>query len=331
MKRSELPLLLPGAVLLLAAAAYALLFFTSRAEEVPTAVCTAALWQDTLPLEGVVRRGETLIAAPEGRLVPLVSEGTRVAAGEPVALVSEDGAAYFRAALLLRVRAELASDTLPGSGGQALRSLSGSLARRDFSALGAALPEARRALGYAATGGNALRQEEEALVSAGAETAIVRAPCAGYFSAGADGAMTIVSDSGWTFTAPLNEKTAARLPDGGSAVLLLPDETRVTAAVRRTDTGEAVFSCGTHLGSVLSLNECTLTVLLAECRGFSVPELAVMQGEDGDVVCRVSGPVREYVPVTVLARRGGAALVASPMLRGGSTVLLFPAAETATS
>ena len=206
------------------------------------------------------------------------------------------------------------------------------LARRDFSALGAALPEARRSLGYAATGGNALRQEEEALLSSGAEETLVRAPRAGYFSAhGADGAMTVVSGSGWTFSAPLNEKTAARLPDGGSAVLLLPDETRVTAAVRITDAGEAVFSCGTHLESVLSLNECTLAVLLAEWEGYSVPESAILPGEDGETVCRVSGPVREYVPVTVLARRGGTALIASPMLRGGMSVLLFPAADSAPS
>lgn len=143
--------------------------------------------------------------------------------------------------------------------------------------------------------------------------------------------MTVVSGSGWTFTAPLNEKTAARLPGGGSAVLLLPDETRVTAAVRITDAGEAVFSCGTHLESVLSLNECTLTVLLAEWQGYSVPESAILPGEDGETVCRVSGPVREYVPVTVLARRGGAALIASPMLRGGMSVLLFPAADSAPS
>ena len=318
----------PGIVLLLAAAAYALLFFTSRAEEEPTAVCTAALWQDTLSLEGVVSHGETPVPAPEGAVYPLVPDGERVAAGTPVALAGETGAELFRASLLLRVRAELVSDTLPAPGGQALRSLSGLLARRDFSALGAALPEARRALGYAATGGNALRQEEEALVAAGAETAIVRAPCAGYFSVGADGAMTVVSGD-WTFTAPLNEKTAARLPDGGSAVLLLPDETRVTAAVRRTDEGEAVFSCGTHLGRVLSLNECTLTVLLAEWEGYSVPESAILPGEDGEIVCRVSGPVREYVPVTVLARLGGAALITSPMLRSGSTVLLFPAADAA--
>ena len=268
MKRSELPLLFPGIVLLLAAAAYALLFFTSRAEDVPSAVCTAALWQDTLSLKGVVSRGETPVSAPEGAVYPLAPDGERVAAGAPVALAGETGAELFRAALLLRVRAELASDTLPVPGGQALRSLSEALARRDFSALGAALPEARRSLGYAATGGNALRQEEEALLSSGAEETLVRAPRAGYFSAhGADGAMTVVSGSGWTFTAPLNEKTAARLPDGGSAVLLLPDETRVTAAVCITDAGEAVFSCGTHLESVLSLNECTLAVLLAEWQG----------------------------------------------------------------
>ena len=322
MKRSELPLLFPGIVLLLAAAAYALLFFTSRAEDVPSAVCTAALWQDTLSLKGVVSRGETPVSAPEGAVYPLVPDGERVAAGAPVALAGETGAELFRAALLLRVRAELASDTLPVPGGQALRSLSEALARRDFSALGAALPEARRSLGYAATGGNALRQEEEALLSSGAEETLVRAPRAGYFSAhGADGAMTVVSGSGWTFTAPLNEKTAARLPD----------ETRVTAAVRITDAGEAVFSCGTHLESVLSLNECTLAVLLAEWQGYSVPESAILPGEDGETVCRVSGPVREYVPVTVLARRGGAALIASPMLRGGMSVLLFPAADSAPS
>lgn len=332
MKRSELPLLLPGIVLLLAAAAYALLFFTARAEDVPAAVCTAALWQDTLPLEGVVSRGETPVPAPEGAVYPLVPDGERVAAGTPVALAGETGAELFRASLLLRVRAELAADTLPVPGGQALRSLSEALARRDFSALGAALPEARRSLGYAATGGNALRQEVEALVAAGAEEALVRAPRAGYFSAhGTDGAMTVASGSGWTFTAPLNEKTAARLAGSASAVLLLPDETRVTAAVRITDAGEAVFSCGTHLGSVLSLNECTLTVLLAEWEGYSVPESAILPGEDGDIVCRVSGPVREYVPVTVLARRGGEALIISPMLRGGSTVLLFPAADAAPS
>ena len=328
MKRSELPLLLPGIVLLLAAAAYALLFFTERAEETPTAVCTAALWQDTLPLEGAVRREETILIAPEGRLVPLASEGERVAAGEPVALVSGDGAAYFRASLLLRVRAELSSGTLSAPRGQAVRALSAALARRDFSALGVALPEARHALGYAATNGNALRQEEESLVSSGAEEAIIRAPCAGYFTAAADGTMSITS-GGWSFTAPLNEKTAARLPGDDRAELLLPDGTRVTAALRLTDGGEAVFSCETHLESVLSLDKCALTVLLAEWQGFSVPESAVTSGEDGDGVYRVSGPVREYVPVTVLARRNGFALIASPMLRGGMTVLLFPAAEAA--
>ena len=130
MKRSELPLLFPGIVLLLAAAAYALLFFTSRAEDVPSAVCTAALWQDTLSLKGVVSRGETPVSAPEGAVYPLVPDGERVAAGAPVALAGETGAELFRAALLLRVRAELASDTLPVPGGQALRSLSEALARR---------------------------------------------------------------------------------------------------------------------------------------------------------------------------------------------------------
>ena len=328
MKRSELPLLLPGIVLLLAAAAYALLFFTERAEETPTAVCTAALWQDTLPLEGAVRREETILIAPEGRLVPLASEGERVAAGEPVALVSGDGAAYFRASLLLRVRAELSPGALSLPGGQAARALSAALARRDFSALGVALPEARRALGYAATNGNALRQEAESLVSSGAEEAIIRAPCAGYFTAAADGTMSITS-GGWSFTAPLNEKTAARLPGDDRAELLLPDGTRVTAALRLTDGGKAVFSCDTHLESVLTLGECTLTVLLAKWQGFSVPESAITSGEDGDGVYRVSGPVREYVPVTVLARRDGLVLVASPMLRSGMTVLLFPAAEAA--
>ena len=99
MKRSELPLLFPGIVLLLAAAAYALLFFTSRAEDVPSAVCTAALWQDTLSLKGVVSRGETPVSAPEGAVYPLVPDGERVAAGAPVALAGETGAELFRAAL----------------------------------------------------------------------------------------------------------------------------------------------------------------------------------------------------------------------------------------
>ena len=160
------------------------------------------------------------------------------------------------------------------------------------------------------------------------QEAIIRAPCAGYFTAAADGTMSITS-GGWSFTAPLNEKTAARLPGDDRAELLLPDGTRVTAALRLTDDGEAIFSCDTHLESVLTLGECTLTVLLAKWQGFSVPGSAVTSGEDGDGVYRVSGPVREYVPVTVLARRNGFALVASPMLRGGMTVLLFPAAEAA--
>lgn len=98
MKRSELPLLFPGVVLLLAAAAYALLFFTSRAEDVPSAVCTAALWQDTLSLKGVVSRGETPVSAPEGAVYPLVPDGERVAAGAPVALAGETGAELFRGA-----------------------------------------------------------------------------------------------------------------------------------------------------------------------------------------------------------------------------------------
>lgn len=132
MKRSELPLLFPGIVLLLAAAAYALLFFTSRAEDVPSAVCTAALWQDTLSLKGVVSRSETPVSAPEGAVYPLVPDGERVAAGAPVALAGETGAELFRAALLLRVRVELASDMLPVPGGQALRSLSEALAGGTF-------------------------------------------------------------------------------------------------------------------------------------------------------------------------------------------------------
>ena len=43
---------------------------------------------------------------------------------------------------------------------------------------------------------------------------LVRAQRAGYFSAhGADGTMTVVSGSGWTFSAPLNEKAPAATID----------------------------------------------------------------------------------------------------------------------
>ena len=71
MKRAELPLLFVGAVLLLAAAAYALLFFTARAERAETAVCTAERWQDTLALPGAVTRAETPVPVPAGAVRPL--------------------------------------------------------------------------------------------------------------------------------------------------------------------------------------------------------------------------------------------------------------------
>ena len=330
MKRSALPLFFALAVPLLAAAAYALLFFTQRAEKPPTAVCTAAVWQETLPLSGKIVREEVSVAVPEGTVYLLAAPGERVGAGRPLALVCETGEEYFRAALLLRVRAERSADEVPAPDETVLCELSAALTRRDFAALSARMAEASRSLGLSGADEETLRREESDLIFAGAESSVIVSPCAGLFAVSADGAMRIAGN-GWTFTAPLNEKTAARLPDGGSAVLLLPDETRVTAAVRITDAGEAVFSCGTHLESVLSLNECTLTVLLAEWQGYSVPESAILPGEDGETVCRVSGPVREYVPVTVLARRGGAALIASPMLRGGMSVLLFPAADSAPS
>lgn len=330
-KRSELPLFLSGAVLLLAAAAYTLLFFTARAEEAPTAVCSAAVWQDTLSLCGTVRREETPVAVPEGRVYPLVPSGRRVAAGEPVALVCGDGEAYFRAALLLRVRSELSSGADAVSEDAAVHALSLSLARREFSAFGTVLPAVRRSLGYTATNGNALRREEESLVLTGAEESIVRAPCAGFFSLAAESGTGGIASGGWSFTAPLDAAAAARLPDG-TAELLLPDGTHVTAEVRRSDEGtSAVFSCDTHLDSVFSLGECTLTVLLAEWQGFSLPSAALAQGAESEIVCRVSGSVREYVPVTVLARRGENVLVSSPQLRSGMTVLLFPAEDAASS
>ena len=67
-----------------------------------------------------------------------------------------------------------------------------------------------------------------------------------------------------------------------------------------------------------------------EERDFPIENLYVMSSyRSAGKTVKFKG--QEYVPVTVLARRGGAALIASPMLRGGMSVLLFPAADSAPS
>ena len=323
MRRSELPLFLALGAVLLAAAAYALVYFTARAEQPPTAVCTGETWQETLPLTGRVSRDEILLTVPGGTVYPLAAPGERIRGGEAAAFAADSGEAYFRAALLLRIRGELAALDAPAPDASAVRDLSLALARRDFSALRAALPLSRRALGRAATNGNALRQEVSELVLAGAEDGIVRAPCAGLLAVSeADGTLRVMSGSCWRFTAPLPDGYETAFPDG-TAELLLPDGARAAAEVC-VHGGTAVFTCRAHPESILSPEECTLTVLFEEITGLCVPEEALSQSEDGFTVCRVSGPLRETVPVTVLARRNGAALVTGGSLREGSAVLLGP-------
>ena len=59
--------------------------------------------------------------------------------------------------------------------------------------------------------------------------------------------------------------------------------------------------------------------------GLVVPEPALAKDETGGYyVCRTAGTLREYVSVSVLARRDGLALVTAEGLRDGSRVLLFP-------
>ena len=321
MRRSELPLFLALGAVLLAAAAYALVYFTARAEQPPTAVCVRDTWQEALPLTGRVSRDEVILAVPDGTVYPLAAPGERIRGGEAAAIAASSGEAYFRAALLLRVRGELAVPDAPAPDASAVRSLTLALARRDFSALAAALPLSRRALGRAATNGNALRQEVSELALAGAEDGIVRAPCAGLLGvSAADGTLRVMSGSRWRFTAALPAGYEAAFPDG-TAELLLPDGARAAAEVHVRG-GTAVFTCRSHPESVLSPEECTLTVLFEEISGLCVPESALSQSADGFTVCRVSGPLRETVPVTVLARRNGAALVTGDSLREGSAVLL---------
>lgn len=327
MKRSALPLFFALAVPLLAAAAYALLFFTQRAEEPPTAVCTAAVWQETLPLSGKIVREEVSVAVPEGTVYLLAAPGERVGAGRPLALVCETGEEYFRAALLLRVRAERSADEVPAPDETVLCELSAALTRRDFAALSARMAEASRSLGLSGADEETLCREESDLIFAGAESAVIVSPCAGLFAVSADGAMRIAGN-GWKFAAPLTPEGTARLA-GGLEGLSLPDGTLTAAALAVADGGDgaftAVFSCDTHAASVLSLEECTLTVRLGAQEGLVVPEPALEKDETGGYyVCRTAGTLREYVSVSVLARRDGLALVTAEGLRDGSRVLLFP-------
>lgn len=328
MKRSALPLFFALAAALLAAAAYILLYFTQRAEEPPTAVCAAAVWRETLPLAGRVVREEVSVAVPEGTVYPLAAPGERIGAGRPLALVCETGEEYFRAALLLRVRAELSAKEFPAPDETALRDLSAALTRRDFSALGKRAADAARSLSLPGADEETLRREESDLVLAGAESAVIVSPRAGLFAVSPGGAMRIAG-SGWTFTAPLTPEGAKLLSGGAPEGLLLPDGTLAAAALTVTDGGDggftAVFSCDTHASSVLSLEECTLTALLGTKKGLALPESALAKDAAGGYyVCRTAGALREYVSVSVLARRDGLALVTADGLRGGSRVLLSP-------
>lgn len=357
MKRADISLLLAGAVLLLAAAAYVLLFFTARAEAPVSAVCTAETWQETLALTGIAAREEALVPAPEGALALCADTARRTGGGDALAIAYDGGEAYFRAALLLRVRAEKTAADAAGNGA-ALRRLSLALARRDFAALGENLAQARCALGLPGTDAALLAREEASLVSAGAEDAIVYAPASGYLSGTADGAesfsprsaqtlsasmlrallereypsapaLRLTTGNGWAFAALVSAEDAERFSPGTSCELLLPDGTSLSAAVAarsgETQGAQAViFSCSGKITQVLGARKYTLTALLNEQQGLAVPESALIETEDGVSVCRVSGPLREYAAVTVLARRGGRALVVSDGLRAGSTVLLAP-------
>lgn len=350
-------MLLPALALLTAVLAYIGVYVWRAASPPATAAAETYLWRDCVSLSGLVLRTEQTVTSPcRGLRVTAVS-GRRVAAGEVLGVAYDSAADYFRAALLLRLRGELAVRT--GSGGGSDRrefaaAFTRALARGDLNALAlaaAGLSPRPAELGDA----QVLTAEIRSLERAGAEEGVLTAPASGFFLPAADGlealspAMAetltyaqlsaaargsarpdpgsgrLVTGSGWAFAALTDPQTAGRFAPGDTVALSLAGET-VDAQVLRADIqplgAVVLLRCDTGLQPVLDIRLVTAEAEFSRLEGLLLPPEAVHAGGEETFVYRSAGELVRQEAVTVLAELPEGVLVESEGLRPGDTVLL---------
>ena len=101
----------------------------------------------------------------------------------------------------------------------------------------------------------------------------------------------------------------------GSVVLL---QLRIAPTLRRIAENQVVNAASDAIFRAVARQLQTGSVDYSRIIGLEKDETG------GYYVCRTAGTLREYVSVSVLARRDGLALVTAEGLRDGSRVLLFP-------
>ena len=281
-------------MLLLAAAAYLGLrpLLGEESPALPTPEPTAAAEPVTVEADGVVIRQESVLRGEGEYMLPLLPDGARAAAGETIALVSDEPAAIEAARTRLRLRSELAaavSGAEPEPEG-ALSALAAARASGDCAGLVSGAQDLGDALFGTSRELRAARilSELAALpAAAGAET--LYAPEAGLFSSAVDGfeylapedlealtprdlaelmaaepesagTMKLVSGWRWYFAAALTQAEAARFSEGDKLRIELPG---LEAQARVESIGEAelgrrviVLSSAEALARSLELRVC---------------------------------------------------------------------------
>lgn len=289
-------------MLLLAAAAYLGLrpLLGEENAALPTPEPSVSAEPVTVEVSGVVIRQESVLEGGGEYLLPLLEDGTRAAALEAIALVSDEPAALSAAQLRLRVSSELA-DAVSGTepeAGPALAELSSARAAGGC----AGLISGVRALSDALFGSTReqraarLLAELAALPEAG-EAETLYAPSPGLVSSVTDGlerltpelltgltvsgleellraepeetkanSVRLVGGWRWYFAAPLEAKYASALEPGGSVTLELPG-LEVSARVESVSEPEGgrcalVLSSTEDMAAALDLRFCEAGLIL---------------------------------------------------------------------
>ncbi|MFR5969151.1 MAG: hypothetical protein ACLUGA_11775 [Oscillospiraceae bacterium] len=245
-------------MLLLAAAAYLGLrpLLGEESPALPTPEPTAAAEPVTVEADGVVIRQESVLRGEGEYMLPLLPDGARAAAGEAIALVSDEPAAIEAARTRLRLSSELAaavSGAEPEPEG-ALSALAAARASGDCAGLVSGAQDLGDALFGTSRELRAARLLSElAALPESDGAAELRAPSAGLVTSKTDGlerlapglledltvtglaelmrsepekagddSLRLVSGWRWYFAAPLAAKYAAALEPGERVTLTLP-------------------------------------------------------------------------------------------------------------
>ena len=224
-------------MLLLAAAAYLGLrpLLGEESPALPTPEPTAAAEPVTVEAGGVVIRQESVLRGEGEYMLPLLPDGARAAAGEAIALVSDEPAAIEAARTRLRLSSELAaavSGAEPEPEG-ALSALAAARASGDCAGLvsgaqdlGDALFGTSRELrapsaGLVTSKTDGLERLAPGLLEGLTVTGLAELMRAEPEEAG-DDSLRLVSGWRWYFAAPLAAKYAAALEPGERVTLTLP-------------------------------------------------------------------------------------------------------------